>query len=64
MLSHDTLFNYYKLNFSLIQFHKYSLTELDSMLPWEREIYVGQLIAHIKAENERQALLEKQNSFR
>jgi hypothetical protein len=53
MLSHDSLVNYYKLNFSLVQFHKYSLTELDNMLPWEREIYVGQLITHIRDENER-----------
>jgi hypothetical protein len=60
MLSHDSLFNYYKLNFSLVQFHKYSLTELDEMLPWEREIYVGQLVQHIREEAERNELLRKQ----
>lgn len=63
MLSHDTLFNYYKLNFSLIQFHKYSLTELDEMLPWERDIYVGQLISHIRNENERIHLQKTQSKF-
>ena len=32
---------------------KYSLTELDNMIPWEREIYVSLLSEHIKEENER-----------
>ena len=50
MLSHDSLFNYYETNFALMQHHKYSLTELDEMLPWEREIYVGLLINHLEEE--------------
>jgi len=37
----------------MMQHHKYSLTELDNMMPWEREIYVGMLIEHIKEEEER-----------
>jgi hypothetical protein len=37
----------------MMQHHKYSLTELDSMMPWEREIYVSLLVDHIKEENER-----------
>lgn len=36
-----------------MQHHKYSLTELENLLPWEREIYVNLLIAHIKDENEK-----------
>ena len=36
-----------------MQHHKYSLTELDDMMPWEREIYIGLLEKHIKEENER-----------
>jgi|TARA_R110002074_G_scaffold145564_2_gene294488 hypothetical protein len=35
----------------MMQHHKYSLTELDGMLPWEREIYVTLLSEHIKEEN-------------
>ena len=53
MLSHDSLFNYYETNFALMQHHKYSLTELDDMIPWEREIYVNLLMKWIKEENER-----------
>ena len=37
----------------MMQYHKYSLTELENMLPWEREIYVGLLQNYIKEENEK-----------
>ena len=36
-----------------MQHHQYSLTELDNMIPWEREIYVGLLMKHVQEENER-----------
>ena len=52
-LSHDNLVNHYKTNFALMQHHNYSLTELENMMPWEREVYVTMLIEYIKDENER-----------
>jgi|TARA_R100000541_G_scaffold1902_2_gene7019 hypothetical protein len=36
-----------------MQDHKYSLTELDNMMPWEREIYITLLIQHVEEENDR-----------
>jgi len=36
-----------------MQHHKYSLTELENMLPWERDIYVAMLIQYIEEENEK-----------
>ena len=36
-----------------MQHHKYSLTELENMVPWEREIYVNMLTNWIKEENDR-----------
>jgi len=36
-----------------MQHHKYSYTDLENMLPWERAIYVQLLITHIKEENEK-----------
>ena len=36
-----------------MQHHKYSLTELDNMMPWEREIYVDMLVEHISGENKK-----------
>ena len=37
----------------MTQHHKYSLTELENMIPWEREVYVAMLVEWIKEENER-----------
>jgi len=42
--------NYYRLNFALMQYHKYSLTEIENMMPWERDIYVGLLRLHLEEE--------------
>jgi hypothetical protein len=46
--------SYYKLNFSLIQYHKYSLTEIENMMPWERDIYVALLQQHVEEEKLKQ----------
>ena len=37
----------------MMQHHKYSLTELENMMPWEREDYIGLLMKFIKEENEK-----------
>ena len=36
-----------------MQHHKYSLMDLDKLIPWEKEIYVSLLQNHIKEENEK-----------
>jgi hypothetical protein len=36
-----------------MQHHKYSLTELDNMLPWERQVYIDMLVQFLEEENER-----------
>jgi len=38
------------MNFALMQYHKYSLTELENMIPFEREVYVAMLIKHLEEE--------------
>jgi len=43
-----------------MQHHKYSLGELENMIPWEREIYVDLLVTHIKEENEKARERNKQ----
>ena len=40
--------------FNLMQHHNYSLTEIENLMPWERDIYVDMLITWIKEENEKQ----------
>ena len=52
-LSHNSLENYYLTNFAMIQHHKWSLTEIEDMLPYERDIYVTLLQTWIEEETER-----------
>lgn len=44
--------NFYQTNFLLMQEHKYSLTELENMMPWEREVYIGMLVTHLKKQEQ------------
>ena len=34
-----------------MQYHKYSLTEIENMMPWEREVYLALLQVYIESEN-------------
>lgn len=42
-----------------MQQHHYSLSELENMVPWEREIYVALLINHLKEENEKLRMIQQ-----
>ena len=33
--------------------HQYSLTELENMMPWEREIYIAMLIEHLQKKTDK-----------
>ena len=57
-MAHEDLESYYKVNFALIQHHKYSLTELENMIPWEREVYLTLLQQYIEEENLKQRQAE------
>ena len=50
-MAHIDLESYFKLNFALMQHHKYSLTDIENMMPWERDIYLGLLNQYIEDEN-------------
>ena len=50
-MAHIDLESFYKLNFSLMQHHKYSLTEIENMIPWEKDIYVSLLKQYVEEEN-------------
>ena len=47
-----------------MQHHKYSLTELENMIPWEREIYLGLLMQFLKEEEERIEKEKRKNAQR
>jgi hypothetical protein len=51
------------MNFSLMHHHKYSLTEIENMLPWERETYIVMLINYINEENEKIRIKNKNREF-
>ena len=71
-MGHDTLANHIKSNFNLIHHHKWSLTEVEGMMPWEKAIYVDLLNTWIKdqeddakqAENEHKNMLAQLNRRR
>ena len=48
----------------MMQHHKYSLTELENMIPWEREIYIGLLMQYLKEEEERMEKEKQKNAQR
>ena len=37
-----------------MQHHKYSLSDIENMLPWERDLYVNLLINYLEEEKEKQ----------
>lgn len=52
MMGYDTLENYFRTTFAMMHHHKYNLTELENMIPWEKTVYLDLLKAHIKQQNE------------
>jgi hypothetical protein len=48
MLSHMTLIDYYRSMFALAQHHKYSIDTIESLMPFERDIYFEMLVEFIE----------------
>ena len=46
-----------------MQHHNYSLSDLENMIPWEREIYVDMLVTFIKEENEKQKQRQAEGKY-
>jgi len=55
-LSHISLAAYYEINFALMQHHKYSLSDINEMIPWEREVYLNYLKQWLEKQKEEQQL--------
>ena len=58
-MGHDKLANYFKTNFSLIQYHHWSLNEIENMMPWERYVYI-ELLQQYLDELEKEKQLREQ----
>ena len=54
MLSHINLYVYYKNVFALAQHHKYQISEIENLIPYERDIYIDLLLAYIEQQKEKQ----------
>lgn len=52
MLCHTNLENWYQTVFAMAQHHKYSISELEGMIPFERDLYFGMLINFIEKQKE------------
>lgn len=46
-------------NFAMMQHHNYSLTEIENMIPWEKDIYTALLVQFVAEENDR---IKQQNN--
>lgn len=52
MLGYSNVSIFYKTMFSLVQHHKYSLTELENLMIFERDIYVDMLVGYLEEQKE------------
>ena len=57
-MAHTNLESYFRVNFALMQHHKYSLADIENMMPWEREVYVTLLNQYIEDQKLKQELLK------
>lgn len=54
-MSYMDLASYYKIMFSMHRHHNYSMTEIDNMIPFERDLYIDMVLAAIQEEKEAQS---------
>ena len=47
----------------MMQLHHWSITEIENMLPWERDIYVDKLIEYVKEENKKIKEQNRKNQY-
>lgn len=64
MFGYDDIMNHYKTNFALMQHHKYSLAELENMIPWEKYVYIDLLMDHLRKLDEQRRDREAANKFK
>lgn len=53
-MAYMELESYFRINFALLQFHKWPIGDVENMMPWERDIYLTLLQQHIEDEKLKQ----------
>jgi len=56
MLSHNNLMAYYKNVFALAQHHKYTISDIENLLPYERDLYFTMLVQFLEKQKEEQRI--------
>ena len=51
------------MTFSMKQHHKWSVTEIENMLQWERDIYIEKVIQFVKEENDKIKEQNRKNKY-
>jgi hypothetical protein len=60
----SNLKTYYSNMFTMVHQYKYTLSELENMMPWERDLYINMLNVWVKEEEDRitnQRMMQEQN---
>jgi len=52
MFSYNSVVSFYKTNFAMMQHHKYSLAEIENMIPWERYVFIDLLSEFLKKQEQ------------
>lgn len=52
MLCHNNLSQWYQVVFSMVQHHKYSISDIENLIPYERDIYFSMLIEFLEKQSE------------
>jgi len=53
IMGHDKLANHFKTQFGLVQHHRWSYSDLENMMPWERYVYIELLQEFLKEEEQK-----------
>ena len=51
MMYHESLSNYMENMFALVQYHNWSISEVENMIPWEKQTYLKMLHNYIDKRN-------------
>ena len=63
MLYHTSIDAVMETNFSLMQYHKWTLSDIENMIPWEREVYIKLLSNYIEKKNLEAQQAQNANSW-
>ena len=59
-MAYEGLSTHFKNNFSLMHHHKWGLSDIESMMPWERQIYIEMLTQFLKEQEQKMKDLENE----